>query len=90
MQQEEPHTATDRAGFHSIAEWCRAAGISRATYYQLPAEAKPAHVGIGHRVVISETPAAWLARAQQGGGIVTIKRPRKSKRAPETRAPRAA
>lgn len=75
--------ATDKAGF-SIAEWCLAAGISRATFYALPPDAKPAHVYIGARPVITEAPSAWLARAQQGGGITTKKR--KAKLGPETAA----
>ena len=76
----QPATASDKAGF-SIAEWCPLAGVSRATYYALPAESKPGHTYVGSRLVIVESPAAWLARAQQGGGITTKKR--KPKRAPE-------
>lgn len=79
----QPATTTDKAGF-SIGEWCPAAGISRATYYALPDEAKPAHVYIGARPVITEAPAAWLARARQGGGVTIPKR--KTKPAPEKQA----
>jgi len=73
--------ATDKAGF-SIAEWCLTAGISRATFYALPPEAKPAHVYIGTRPVITEPAGEWLARVRQGGGITIPKR--KAKRAPDT------
>lgn len=77
----QPVATANKAGF-SIAEWCLAAGISRATFYALPTEGKPAHVYIGARPVITEAPAAWLERAQRGGGITIPKR--KAKRTLET------
>ena len=64
----QPDTNPSKAGF-SIAEWCPAAGISRACYYSLPDESKPARVYIGTRAVIKELPAAWLARMEQAGGV---------------------
>ena len=70
-----------KSGF-SIAEWCPAVGISRATFYALPAEAKPAHVYIGARPVITESGPAWLARMAQSGGVKIPKR--KPKRVPES------
>lgn len=77
----QPIATQSKAGF-SIAEWCLAAGISRATFYALPPEAKPAHVYIGAKPVINEPAGEWLARAQKGGGITIPKR--KAKRAAET------
>lgn len=71
----------NKAGF-AIAEWCQAAGISRATFYALPSELRPALVYIGARPVITESPAEWLERARQGGGITIPKR--KVKLAPES------
>jgi len=73
MQHE---TNPIKAGF-SIAEWCPAAGISRATFYALPPDAKPTRVGIGTRTVIKESPAEWLDRMEQGGGVTIPRRKKK-------------
>lgn len=49
------------AGF-AIGPWCRAAGYSRATFYNLPVELRPHSVKVGKRHIIRETPEAYLAR----------------------------
>jgi hypothetical protein len=58
----------DRAKW-SINEWVAGIGISRATYYTLPDEFRPASVKIGKLVAITESPAAWLARVAKRGGV---------------------
>lgn len=77
----QPVATPSKAGF-SIAEWCPAAGISRATFYALPEVSRPHLVYIGARPVITEPAGEWLARVRQGGGIKIPKRT--AKRAPET------
>jgi hypothetical protein len=52
------------AGF-AIAAWCRAVGISRATYYNLPSALQPSSVKIGKRRIIREAPAQYLSRISQ-------------------------
>jgi hypothetical protein len=52
----------------SVFQFSQEAGIGRSTFYALPIKDRPAHVKIGTRVVITETPADWLRRiAAQGG-----------------------
>jgi hypothetical protein len=46
----------------SPESFARLAGISRTTLYCLAEECKPARVKIGRRLVITESPADWLAR----------------------------
>lgn len=57
-----------------LGEWCRATNVSRATYYATPDEKKPATVRIGRKLLILETPADWLARMREAGGLVMPKR----------------
>jgi hypothetical protein len=64
-----------KAGWE-IPEWCAGAGMARPTYYTLPAEARPAMVNIGRKVVITESPAAWLERVRQAGGVKLQKKKR--------------
>lgn len=52
-----------------VAEWSRAATISRAGFYLLPAEHRPRAVKIGKRHIIIESPADWLQRMADRGGI---------------------
>ena len=77
QEQKQKPPALPVAGFH-VDPWCRAAGISRPTYYSLPEAAKPRSVKVGDRRLILETPAAWLERIEQAGGV-TI--PRKEQQA---------
>jgi hypothetical protein len=53
-----------QAGF-SIPEWVAAVGISRAGFYVLQPEIKPAIVRIGKRCLIIEAPDAWLRRVAE-------------------------
>jgi hypothetical protein len=53
-----------RAGW-SVREWCASAAISDALYYKLEPQQRPASVKIGAKRIITETPAAWLARVGQ-------------------------
>jgi hypothetical protein len=57
----------------SIAQWAREAGISRSAFYLLPHDARPAFVRIGKRVVIRETPASWLERMSERGGLPPLR-----------------
>lgn len=52
------------AGF-AITPWCRAAGYSRATYYNLPDALRPQSVKVGKRRIIIEQPADYLQRIAQ-------------------------
>jgi hypothetical protein len=55
-------TTHDRAGWR-IREWCRAAGVSRSYYYDLPQSLAPAAITLGRRLhIIIESPADWLRR----------------------------
>lgn len=50
-------------------DWFQQALISRSTYFALPEDCQPQAVRIGRRVIIIETPAAWLSRMAARGGI---------------------
>ena len=65
--------ALEQAGWH-LSAWCRAVNLSRATYYNIPEEMKPASVKIGDRRLIIESPANYLARIARLGGAVEIPR----------------
>lgn len=77
--QDHESRSTDQAGY-SIADFIKQVGISRATIYLLPEDARPAGVKIGRRFIITESPAAWLTRMQDRGGITL-----RNTRAPEFR-----
>jgi hypothetical protein len=47
---------------HSVRNWCRAAGFSKATLYTLPFELQPVSVKIGKRRIVIEQPADYLRR----------------------------
>lgn len=56
------HAATvEKAGW-SIKDFCASVGFSVAKFYLLQAEQKPRMVKLHGRVVIVESPAAYLAR----------------------------
>ncbi len=61
MKPETPPAAIPRAGF-SIPIWCDAVGISRASFYNLPANQKPKTARIGRRCIVIERPDEFLAR----------------------------
>jgi hypothetical protein len=46
----------------SISQWCKSVGICRQTFYNLPAELRPASVKIRRRRIIGESPADYLRR----------------------------
>ena len=51
----------DRAGW-SIPSYCEACDISRATFYNLPANKRPRSLHIGKRHIVIEPPAEFLER----------------------------
>jgi len=55
---------SQRAGW-SVQEWCASAAISDALFYKLETQQRPASVKIGAKRIITEAPAAWLARVGQ-------------------------
>lgn len=61
MQQKTDTGNIGQAGY-SIPEWCRAVGISRASYYNLPPEQQPRTARIGRRHIVIESPADFLNR----------------------------
>lgn len=61
MHQQTETDKIKQAGY-SIPEWCRAVGISRASYYNLPADQQPRTARIGRRHIVIEAPADFLNR----------------------------
>lgn len=53
--------AVQKAGF-SIREFCTSVGFSVAKFYILPADQKPRCVKLHGRVIVIESPDAYLAR----------------------------
>ena len=51
----------ERAGWR-VGEWVKAVGISRSGMYALKPAIYPRSVLVGARRIITEAPAAWLAR----------------------------
>lgn len=49
---------------YPVPAWCRAANISRATFYTLPPESQPQSVKLGKRRIIIEAPQDFLRRVQ--------------------------
>jgi hypothetical protein len=68
-----------------IQQWCADVGISRPAFYTIPAEAKPASVKIGSKTLITESPAAWLERMREAGGV-KLMRPKRNAGQPATGA----
>ena len=66
-------TGSSVAG-RSATDFALEAGIGRSTIYTLPADCWPEHVRIGNRIVIVETPAAWLARMRALGGVKMVRK----------------
>lgn len=48
----------------SIAAWCKAVDLSRATFYTLPPELKVSTVKVGKRRIVIEAPGDFLRRVQ--------------------------
>lgn len=61
MHQNTEAERIRQAGY-SIPEWCRAVGISRASYYNLPPGQQPRTAHIGRRHIVIEAPADFLNR----------------------------
>ncbi len=61
MHQQTEAYKIQQAGW-SIPEWCRAVGISRASYYNLPPGQQPRTAHIGRRHIVIEAPADFLNR----------------------------
>lgn len=77
MEKAEQHEITEAPAGRGPGPWSKAAGICRATYYNLPDELKPAAVRIGAKVLIVESPLAWLNRMVDRGGVVALKKPQR-------------
>lgn len=59
MQSESIGLSTEKAAT-SIEIFCENHGISRAFYYKLPTDLRPAEIRVGRRVLISrEAASAW-------------------------------
>lgn len=63
------NVSTMKAGWRP-KEWCALTGIGLTSLYGLPSEAAPESVKIGAARVITESPAAWLARMRERQGTV--------------------
>lgn len=68
MQKREQQPTESPAGF-PVKRWCKSAGISRATFYQLPAEFQPNQTKVGDRRIVFEPARDWLERISQAGGV---------------------
>jgi hypothetical protein len=53
----------------TISEWVQGARLARPTYYTLAVELRPVSTRIGRRVIITESPRAWLLRMAARGGV---------------------
>ena len=53
----------------TIESWCPRVPIARSTFYQLPEDIRPKSLKIGRRVLILESPDAWLKRMSERGGV---------------------
>lgn len=59
----------------SIEEFCRRNGFSKALFYKMPSEDRPAVIRFGTRVLITkEDAAAWRARKSQPHVVRTSER----------------
>lgn len=56
---------------NSIDAFCRELGVSKQTYYNFSEEAKPHHLRVGRRVVLTESVAEWMARMAKAGRVCT-------------------
>lgn len=56
------------SGF-AIRDWCAQVSLGRATFYLLENEAKPRHIRVGKRIIVTESPARWLQRVTNLGGV---------------------
>ena len=64
----------------TLQEWVRMVGVCSATYYNvLPAD-RPKSTYAGRRLLIIESPSAWLARMAAQGGARTKHWARKQRR----------
>lgn len=64
-----------RAGWE-VAEWCPNVPIAESSYYALSPDVAPRSVKIGRKRVITESPAAWLTRIAEMGGLPSIRSPK--------------
>lgn len=60
MEQEKTANAAPQLAGWSIATWCGATSISRASFYLLAR--KPRTVKLGRRTVVIESPQIYLQR----------------------------
>lgn len=56
-----PDSETPRVGW-SVNAWCRAVGIARPTFYNLPDDQKPLSAKVGKRRIIVDAPQDFLKR----------------------------
>jgi hypothetical protein len=52
---------SEKVGYR-VREWCDAVGISRPSFYNLEGDLAPRTVRINSMPIITESPAAYLAR----------------------------
>jgi hypothetical protein len=71
METKQAELVSEAPAGRSPKDFARATGISRTAFYILPADCKPASVKIGRRLIITESPADWLARMTARGGVQT-------------------
>lgn len=69
MRQHREQQPIEQAAGIPVKIWCRAAGISRALFYQLPVEFQPNQTKVGDRRIIFEPARNWLERVAKAGGV---------------------
>lgn len=74
-QNEDGQPRAEAPAGWQMSAWCTAVGICRQTLYTIPTDNWPRVVRIGSRVVIIESPADWLKRMADRGGVVALRKP---------------
>ena len=62
QQVEVSEVATSTRAGWSVRDWCNDAAVSDALFYKLAPDQRPSSVKVGGKRIVTESPAAWLAR----------------------------
>ncbi|OGA72888.1 MAG: hypothetical protein A3G81_22530 [Betaproteobacteria bacterium RIFCSPLOWO2_12_FULL_65_14] len=71
MNQAPQVEPSEKPAGRPLGKFLVAVGVSRATYYKLEPDCVPAGVRIGRKIIVTEDPAAWLARMAKRGSATT-------------------
>ena len=73
LKKTQRHNPAIEPAGYAIARWAPAAGISKALFYTLPDNVRPRSVTVGARRIIIESPADWLKRIADRGGVSIVR-----------------